>query len=243
LLVSSLTSRLTIVFILLFLYLYFIQVLREDMRRGSAEFNAEEYFTQVPLHTPHQVIFAVIREVIWTKQDFDEFSDFYKTEPGKLFDWPGAECVAICPGTGEKVPYSRTEKHLLVACNLQGNVIRGTTLHGLTRIMPRILTIKGYEKMMGPSGDHRCVMISKKEKSVGTEKVEFYPTAFRLMKGKGVMTASQAYDEFHSSGLYKGFERLLDDEKANLSSRIGNIGVDVRTTASGTGPSAYVYKM
>jgi hypothetical protein len=217
-------------------------MLREDMRRGRAEFNTEEYFTHVPLHSPSQVVYAVIREVIWTKPDFLDFTDFYKTEPGKLFDWPGAECVSLCPGTGEQVSYSHTEKHLLVACNLQGNVFRGSTLHGLTRIMPRILTIKGYEKMMGPSGDHRCVMISKKESSVGTEKVEFYPTALRLMKGNGVMTASQAYDEFHSSGLYKAFERLLDDERANLSSRVGNVGMNIRTTSSGVGPSEYISK-
>jgi hypothetical protein len=212
------------------------------MRRGSAEFNAEEYFTRVPLHAPSQVVYAVIREVIWTKPDFLDFTDFYKTEPGKLFDWPGAECVPICPGTGEKVSYSQTEKHLLVACNLQGNVFRGTTLHGLTRIMPRILTIKGYEKMMGPSGDHRCVMISKKERSVGTEKVEFYPTALRLIKGSGAMTASQAYDEFHSSGLYKAFERLLDDERTSRIGNVGHVGLNIRTTASGVGPSEYIFK-
>lgn len=234
---------LTIAFIILFLYPYFMQLLREDL----TGVNAEEYFTRVPLHTPHQVVYAVIREVVWTKADFIDLAGFYKNEPGKLFDWPGAECVPICPGTGEKVPYSRTEKHLLVACTLQGNVIRGTTLCGLTRIMPRILTIKGYEKMMGPSGDHRCVTISKREMTsggVGAEKVEFYPTAFRLMKGKGVMTASDAYDEFHGSGLYKAFERMMDDEKqANYSAhRFGNSRVNVGVTASGVGPSTYLSK-
>jgi hypothetical protein len=96
--------------------------------------------------------------------------------------------------------------------------------------------------MMGPSGDHRCVMISKEKSSVGTEKVEFYPTAFRLMKGNGVMTASQAYAEFHSSGLYKAFERLLDDDRANVTSRIENVGMNVSTTASGVGPSTYISK-
>jgi hypothetical protein len=215
-----------------------MQVLREDVSRG----HAEGYFTQVPLHTPDQVVYAVIGEVVWTKPDFLDFTDFFKNEPGKLFDWPGAECVPICPGTGEKVSYSRTEKHLLVACKLMGNVYRGSTLHAVSRIMPRILTIKGYEKMMGPSGDHRCVTISKKESSVGKEKVEFYPTAFRLMKGNGVMTASQAYDEFHGSGLYKAFERLLDDEIAKLPSRIGNMRVNVDTSGSGADPSAYLTK-
>jgi hypothetical protein len=134
-----------------------MQMLREDVSRGRTGFNQrhiKEYWTQVPLHTPSQVVYAVIGEVIWTKPDFLDFTDFYKNEPGKLFDWPGAECVPICPGTGEQVSYSRTEKHLLVACNLQGNVFQGSTLHGLSRIMTRILTINRYEKMMGPSGDH-----------------------------------------------------------------------------------------
>jgi hypothetical protein len=56
------------------------------------------------------------------------------------------------------------------------------------------------------------------------------------------MTASQAYDEFHGSGLYKAFERLLDDEKARLPSRIANMRVNVDTSGSGAGPSTYLSK-
>jgi hypothetical protein len=224
-----------------------MQMLRKDISRGRAGFNQghmKEYWTRVPLHEPYQVVYAVIGEVIWTKPDFLDFTDFYKNEPGKWFDWPGpgAECIPICPGTGEKVSYSQTEKHLLVACTLMGNVFRGTTFHAVSRIMPRILTIKGYEKMMGPSGDHRCVTISKMGRSAGKEKVEFYPTAFRAMKGSGVMTASQAYDEFHGSGLYKAVERLLDDEKAKIPFQVGGMRVNVDTTGSGADSSMYLSK-
>ena len=234
--------------ILLFLYPYFLQLLKENVGRVAPSFT--EYCTQVPMHTPHLVVFAVIREVTWNKVDFDDFADFYKSEPGSLFDWPGAECIPICPGTGEKVPYSQTQKHILVACNLQGTVIRGSALNGLTRIMPRILTFKGYEKMMGPSvytsgDDHRCVMISKKEPGT-PEKVELYPTALRLMKGNHVMPASMAYDEFHTNGLYKAFERMLDDEKADAvklcNSRVAGMKVDVGTSNIGFGPSTYASK-
>jgi hypothetical protein len=238
---------LTITCILLFLYPYFLQLLKEDVARVAPSLT--EYFTQVPTHTSHPVVFAIVREVTWNRSDFLEFANFYKDEPGSLFDWPGAECIPICPGTGEKVPYSQTQKHLLVACNLQGTAIRGTAIHILSRIMPRILTFKGYEKMMGPSvytsgGDHRCVMISKKEPGT-PEKVELYPTALRLMKGNHVMPASMAYDEFHTTGLYKAFERMLDDDKAEAvklrSSRVAGVKVDVGTS-SGFGPSTYASK-
>jgi hypothetical protein len=128
-------------------------------------------------------------------------------------------------------------------------VIRGSTLHALTRVMPRILTFKGYEKMMGSSvdtcsgGDHRCVMISKKEPGT-PEKVELYPTALRWMKGNHVMSASMRFDEFHTTGLYKAFERLLDDEKAGAlkhKSRVAGMKVNFGTS-SGFSPSTYASK-
>jgi len=191
-------------------------LLKEDFSWGGQEqFDPKQYYSKVPIHSPTQVIYAVIAEVLWTEIDYLEMKAYYDGELGKYFDWPGVECVGICPGTGEKVPFSMTDKHLLVACNLQGSTMQGNSLVMTTRVMPRILTRAGYEKMMGPSGGpHRTILISKTLDGP-KEPVPFYPDFFQETQRANpyFYGASRAYDQFHATGLYKAFERWLDDEK------------------------------
>jgi O-acetyl-ADP-ribose deacetylase (regulator of RNase III) len=197
-------------------------ILKEDFSWGPKQFDAKQYYSTVPPHLPVQVVYAVIAEVLWTEIDYQEMKAYYERQPGRFFEWPGVECVGICPGTGKKVPFSRTEKHLLVACNLQGSAMEGNSVLAMaTRVMPRILTLAGYEKMMGPSGPHRNVLISKTPGGP-KEPVAFYPDFFRETQRDNPLfyNASRAFDRFHATGLYKAFERWLDDEKERNRPRV-----------------------
>jgi hypothetical protein len=167
-----------------------LPILKEDMLRGDGPLDPEEYFTQVPIHTPFQVVYAVIAEVLWTQMDYADMKPFYGTEVGRYFEWPGVDCIGICPGTGRKVPFSMTEKHFLVACVLQGTVLQQGQLISPTRIMPRILTKEGYERLMGPPGPHR--QVSRVVNGESRESVDFYPTAFSdiAKKNAAFLTAS-----------------------------------------------------
>ena len=81
--------------------------------------------------------------------------------------------------------------------DFQGNVLDGNTMKIVTRIMPRILTYEGYERMVGRGGVEAAT------------------------KKKPVMTASVAWANFCETGYYNAFERLVDDDaRALLSGRI-----------------------
>jgi hypothetical protein len=106
-----------------------------------------------------------------------------------------------------------TEKYFLVANVIQGTVIQQEKLISPTRIVPRILTNEGYERLMGPPGPHR--QVSRVVKGEIREQVEFYPNAFSDMttRNPAYFTVSMAYDQFHSTGLYSTSERWVNTEK------------------------------
>jgi hypothetical protein len=143
--------------------------------------------------------------------DYDDWKAVWDSE-GNRFEWPGVDCIGICPGTGKKVPFSMTEKHILVACELQATVLQQGQHIVSLRITPRILTKEGYERLMGPPGPHR--QLSPVVNGKSQERVEFYPTAFSdiAKKTAAFSTASMAYDEFCAAGLYKAFELWLEKE-------------------------------
>lgn len=162
-----------------------IHMMREEFRRFNGLSDKESWFRYnclVPPHSPALVKYGVIREVVWTRSCESSLNAFYskKCTQEKLFEWPGAKCIGISPGTGQRVPFSTTA--LLVVEVLQGNVLSGETLKSITRIMPRILTYEGYERMVWPGG----VKVT--------------------MKKKPVMKARVAWANFHETGYYKAFE-------------------------------------
>ncbi len=187
------------------------------------EMPIEEYFKKVPSHTPHIMTFAILAEVVWTKSCQEDMEFFFndRKNAGAMFKWPGAECVGICPGTGKRVPYSFSKKHLLVVCNMQGNVFRGSGFHMLTRMMPRILTIEGYKKLLGPDKEDRSLNVKIASTTVSSEGFsntswkdddkEFYPGQLRIMNADKPkwLTASMAYELFNTSGEYDLYDKYL----------------------------------
>ncbi len=181
--------------------------------------------------------FAIVGEVIWTKYDYADFKQYYDDpdKKGRLFDWPGAEVVGICPGTGKQVEYSHTTTHLLVVCNMYGSAIRGNSVNILSRLMPRILTLEGYYRMLGPTKKDRRMESFRAASRVNGEAMinsekEFYPEELRsmnMMRGyssmaKGgarhstPMTASMAYDRYHASGEYTQYERYMEGKVGGI---------------------------
>ena len=176
----------------------------------------EEYAKKVPYHSPLPIEYGIIGEVIWTKADYEDMDAYFRqsVQKGVLFKkWPGAESVGICPGTGKRVPFSRSKKHLLILCNMMGTVIRDGDVCALTRLMPRILTIEGYHKLLGPDKEDGCIpkRIGGHQKDAKTILTEFYPKQLRIFNANKpkFLTASMAYDIFHQSD-YKLYERYLE---------------------------------
>ena len=90
----------------------------------------------VPHHAPAIMVYAVVGECVWTPRCELAMVEFYgrAVNRGTLFDWPDGRIVGICPGTGRRVPMDGTTRHLLVAGQMQGTVVRGTALQQLTRM-------------------------------------------------------------------------------------------------------------
>ena len=151
---------------------------------------------------------------------------------GQLFAWPNGNCIDICPGTGERVVPDNKTIRLLVAYNMQGTVVRGNSVRMVTRIMPRILTIKGYEAMLGPKDDtsypgwqgnvmstlFKCFDpqkgFMKPPETPVVQSQPFYPDALRLFTDgakplQRPMTANDAWEEFNNSGRFKALERMF----------------------------------
>jgi hypothetical protein len=206
----------------------FSPVIREKPFIGSAGFQ------QVPYHMPMPTQYVIIGEAIWTKEDYDDFKSYFDDpeRKGRLFDWPGVECVGICPGTGERVQYSRNKKHLLVVCNMYGQALRGTSLNLCSRLMPRILTLKGYHKMLGEEKEDRCIPSRRggfESGGTGDGYDEFYPTQMIAMSTyRGYvppypgapMQASYSYDRYHASGEYTKYERYIEMNRAGGTGKI-----------------------
>jgi len=162
--------------------------------------------------------------------------------------------VGGCPGTGEKVPFSYTERHFLVVCELavSGVVAVGSKTNFLTRIMPRILTRKGYEKMMGgkkgtPNRMLQAIVMETGEAADSKISLELYPDALKITNPEGckVINAATAYSNFHEAGLYKAFERLMEDRTDEEISMLQSLPsgkihcADTVSRHSGYGKSQY----
>jgi len=211
-----------------------------------------------------------VGEVVFTRACEECFLEFYSrpSNRGRLFAWPDGACVAVCPGTGARVAPDGKSVHILVACQMHGATARGSTLHQLTRIMPRLLTLEGYRAMLGPEdapgfpgyqGVVRSVAtrVDPTGKALGppqTTMRPFYPEVLRSMCGGGgggkgkapkrPASANEAWERFHGAGLYLALERLLEDDlKEASAARHGEppLEVDVGGPIKGAagGPSTY----
>ena len=132
---------------------------------------------------------------------------------GKYFDWPAM--VDACVGTGERVKTDNKRIHIMCAETIAGGVILSNSFHSLTRVIPRILTLEGYEKLMGnsPKDDkRRFVQTSGPYKSM-----ELYPTLLRKtcskdlkkkMNPKKPITFNKGWELFHESGRYLAYEKF-----------------------------------
>ena len=94
----------------------------------------------------------------------------------------------------------------------------------LTRIIPRILTIAGHERLMGGdlSSDNRFVK-GKATFTDGTEEItrnRVYPDALRstttgkAKPPKRLQTMGQAWQDFNDSGRYLQYERCVQEQAA-----------------------------
>ena len=221
-----------------------IPILREDWRRFQPppqeydaawyEENTKKYFELVPAHAPCLMSFALVGEVVWTPGCERDMLEFYSqpSNNGTLFQWPGGECVGVCPGTGQKVAPDGKTVHLLVANQMHGTATQGSCLNMLTRLMPRILTLEGYRAMLGPEDapgykGHITSTVVEKDLRTG-EKLgapkrvtrPMYPDVLRDIVSSGKtperpMPACDAWEAFHASGRYLALERMLEDDSKN----------------------------
>ena len=167
--------------------------------------------------------YCLVEEVHFTDMCRAEFSHFYSNKAsnrGSLFDWPGGNAVEICPGTGKKVSTSPTKRRLLVASRMCGWIARPDgQICMLTRVIPRILTLEGCEKMLGhtPRGSpNRLTQVSGPGAKKGSSVLqEVYPDLLRRMAGlkpgkqrKRLPAAQRAWEAFHDTGHYLAYEKL-----------------------------------
>ena len=166
--------------------------------------------------------YLLIEEVHYTMMCRVSFDCFYSqtANRGKRFNWPRIEAVETCPGTGRKVATSPTERRLLVCSRMMGWSLSpdGETMHLMTRILPRILTLQGYENLLGhtPEGSpNRITKVSGPGAKKGSNVLqEIYPDLLRRMAGlkphkqrKKLSTASDAWNTFNSNGNYTAYEK------------------------------------
>lgn len=191
---------------------YIVPLIQEDM--GTVE--KKMYYKQVPPHSISPVTYAVVGEVSWTRRDYDFWGKCHASPDtrGEFAEaWPGGGCVGLCPGTGAAVPCSSTEKHLLVVSFL-------TAIAGhpkpLMRMLPRILSIEGYKKLVkGNDDDIVCVH---------GQDMKFYPDGLRRMEELNMMCynnnvgeeigeinmppTTKRYTEFSQAGYWYALERF-----------------------------------
>jgi hypothetical protein len=180
-------------------------VLREDQDRPTA--------AKVPDHSMGKLTeMCLVEEAVFTSNCAASFTDFYQSDPsnkGALFEWPAIEAIATCPGTGKRVGFSSKRAHILVACEMVGFCRQGSSLRAATRIIPRILTLEGFECLMsGCAPGGRCP---------GPDScAEIFPQLLRRQVGHGAKglkrarSADDAWATFHSSGRYLAYEKICE---------------------------------
>lgn len=226
-------------------------ILREDpgVDYGSTDgkLNAagERYHARIPPHLPCPMKFCVVGEVTWTAKSKFIMDGYYHPDgrnKSAFCRWPGGNVVAVCPGTGKIVQPSTKERHLLVAQRLQGMTMGngdGSRMNLVDRIMPRILTMRGYDEIMDKNPSSRVVETMK---TVGhgqpvQSRLEFYPYIVRTLSDNvrsmamrdGDVQATMAaeidarlpipahiaWEVWTGSGQFAAFDRYLNDGLAH----------------------------
>jgi hypothetical protein len=170
--------------------------------------------------------FCLVAEVCFTMCCKLEFTNHYNHDShGSLFDWPGIEAILTCPGTGKSIEPDSKALVVLVAFNMYGYYMEGTSLNRLTRVIPRLVTLAGLERLLGELGSsNRLASYSGPGKRPGCEEMqEMYPNLLRRFAGqkpnklpRRLPSASKAWDEFHASGRYCSFERYCSISSGHL---------------------------
>jgi MYND finger len=187
----------------------------------------------VPLHAPSVYRYIVIAEVVYTPLCQHSLGEHYGT--GLHFAWPGEEAIGLCPGTGVNVQPDSTSRHILVAFNMMGTQrVEGDHFIACYRIVPRILTIAGYERMVAENERQAVDIGAHTTRDNATiHPHPFYPDVVRAMTRRlisdnplapsvllggisGVfepleppLTAEQAWEKFLTSALYFAWVRWL----------------------------------
>jgi hypothetical protein len=186
--------------------------LQEDSEQtclqAGFESNGKNWMKLVPPHSPITTELMVLGEVIVHPGCLAGLRHQYSLYPGKYFKWPGGENIGVCPMTGEHVVADAKTIYLMVTWTMFGSFRVGSDVHVLNRVWPRILTLKGYERMVGGTikQEHRCVGRTKvtMERASGVEKLRekvwapFYPDVVKqaaadgLKMGKGRGTPGES---------------------------------------------------
>ena len=165
------------------------------LQGGKEEHNGDHWLQLVPPHTPHLTELMVLGEVIVHQACLAGLRHQYSLYPGKYFKWPHGDNIDICPMTGKRIVPDAKTIYLMVTWTMFGSFRVGSDVHVLNRVWPRILTIEGYEKMVGGEkyDEHRSLgrMKVTVERSSGKEKREkvwspFYPDGVRQAAANGL---------------------------------------------------------
>ena len=205
-------------------------VLREDLAHADAR--------RVPGHDMGKWMeHCLVGECRFTVSCQMSFASFYSSadNKGRFFDWPGGEAVGICPGTGADVFPSAKERVLLVATQMCGFRLDGGAATCLTRIIPRILTLAGYERLMGEKeeeGGRGAAAGSSGNRNANRRRLahlppdapgiapgtgtpqQAFPDLLRRMARqppqkppRHLPAAGDMWAQFHANGRYKAYER------------------------------------
>jgi hypothetical protein len=214
----------------------------EDYSVVNGKLNAagKRYHTRVPAHLPSPMMFCVIGEVTWTTKSKFVMDQYYHPDgvnKGKHCQWPGGNAVAVCPATGVIVQPDTEERYLLVAQRLQGMCEKDSHINLVDRIMPRILTLPGYDKIMENDPRSRGVRTMKTtgQGQQVESHLEFSPHIVRTLSEcirsmamrdvdvqasmafeineKFPVPAHIAWEVWTGSGQYEVFDRFLNDNK------------------------------
>jgi len=185
---------------------------------------------KVPLHNfGTSTEFLLVAEVRYTNMCEMALKDFYSHKnKGRMFDWPGIDAIETCPGTGERIPTHSKELRLLAAFQMHGYFISGGSLHKLTRVIPRILTMNGLNRLFGctpPGSPNRVACYTGTGGCPGCDDMQdIYPDLLRRFAGQKPRkeprkppTANNAWEAFHEDGRYCAYERFVDNHEDGKS--------------------------
>jgi tetratricopeptide (TPR) repeat protein len=131
--------------------------------------------TVVPPHNSPVTEMMVLGECLWTPMCMSSLCDHYRDYPGRYFKWPSGKTIGTCPSTGKTICPDTSTVRLMVIYNIWGAVQTGGTQQSMSRPMPRIMTVEGYERLVGgtPADHHRCILHRLSENEA--TRIPFYP--------------------------------------------------------------------